>query len=73
MNRLTFFTASSRDDLISDRFALLILTVGSGSVASSPSTLPVPLASTVISLFSVDVATMGAFFRAITSRYSCEM
>jgi len=63
----TFLTASSNDDLISARLALLILTLGNGSVASSP--CPFELVSTMIPLFSDPEAEVDALLRAIIPLY----
>jgi len=61
----TFLTASSNDDLISARLALLILTLGNGSVASSP--CPFELVSTTIPVFSAPDTEVDALLRAIIS------
>ena len=63
--RHTFLTASSNDDLISARLALLILTLGNGSVASSP--CPFELVSTTIPVFSAPDAGVDALLRAIVT------
>lgn len=61
----TLLTASSRDDLISARLALLTLTCGIGSVASSPCIGVSGVVSTSTAIFSFGVASPEVDFRAI--------